>query len=84
MQDTVIVKSPKKSPLFLRTIVLLFAIVCGIYICTVCLRQINTVSKIKAQNIQVIESPFPDSNLVAQLEAQIPTLHYPKPQTFSR
>ncbi|KAH1082255.1 hypothetical protein J1N35_022016 [Gossypium stocksii] len=83
-KDTVNVKSSKKSPVFLRTIVLLFGIVCGIYICTVCLRQINTVSKIKSQNLQVIESPSPDSNILAQLEARIPTLHYPKPQTFSR
>ncbi|XWS33632.1 hypothetical protein CRYUN_Cryun22dG0099500 [Craigia yunnanensis] len=83
-KDTVIIKPPKKSPMFLRTIVLLFAMVCGVYICTICLKQIGTVTKIKFQNIQVIERPSPDSNIIKQLEAQIPTLHYPKPKSFSR
>ncbi|XVF17715.1 hypothetical protein REPUB_Repub10bG0147500 [Reevesia pubescens] len=83
-KDAIIIKPPKKSPLFLRTIVLLFAMVCGVYICTICLKQISTVTKIKFQNIQVIERPSPDTNIVKEIEAQIPTLHYPKPETFSR
>ncbi|XVF61137.1 hypothetical protein PTKIN_Ptkin08bG0105300 [Pterospermum kingtungense] len=83
-KDTVIIKPNKKSPLFLRTIVLLFAMVCGVYICIVCLKQISTVTKIKIQNIQVIDSPLAESSIVTQLEAQIPTLHFPKPETFSR
>ncbi|XVE87148.1 hypothetical protein DITRI_Ditri18aG0093200 [Diplodiscus trichospermus] len=83
-KDTLIIKPPKKSPLFLRTIVLLFAMVCGVYICIICLKQISTVTNIKFQNIQVIERPSPDSIIIRRLEAQIPTLHYPKPETFSR
>ncbi|XVF59444.1 hypothetical protein PTKIN_Ptkin07bG0276400 [Pterospermum kingtungense] len=83
-KDTLIIKAPKKSPFFLRTIVLLFAIVCGVFICTICLKQISTVTKIKFQNIQVIERPSIDSNVIKQLEAQFPTLHYPKPESFSR
>ncbi|XVE82771.1 hypothetical protein DITRI_Ditri16bG0032600 [Diplodiscus trichospermus] len=83
-KDTLIIKHPKKSPFFLRTIVLLFAMVCGVYICTICLRQISTVTKIKFHKVQVIERPSPDSNIVKQSEAQIPTLHYPKPESFSR
>ncbi|XP_022751284.1 uncharacterized protein LOC111299992 [Durio zibethinus] len=83
-KDTLIIKPPKKSLLFLRTIVLLFAMVCGVYICTICLKQISTVTKIKFQNILVSERPSPDSNIIKQLEAQIPTLHYPKPESFSR
>ncbi|KAE8715713.1 P-loop containing nucleoside triphosphate hydrolases superfamily protein isoform 4 [Hibiscus syriacus] len=80
-KDTLIIKPSKKSPLFLRTIVLLFAMVCGVYICTICRKQISTVTKM---NIQVIGRPSPDTNIAAQLEPQIPTLHYPKPETFSR
>ncbi|KAE8693312.1 P-loop containing nucleoside triphosphate hydrolases superfamily protein isoform 4 [Hibiscus syriacus] len=80
-KDTLIIKPSKKSPLFLRTIVLLFAMVCGVYICTICRKQISTVAKM---NIQVIGSPAPDTNIAAQLQPQIPTLHYPKPKTFSR
>ncbi|KAH1113480.1 hypothetical protein J1N35_006858 [Gossypium stocksii] len=81
-KDTLLIKPSKKSPLFLRTIVLLFAMVCGIYICTVCIKQISTT--VTKMNIQVIQSPSPDANIIAQLEPQIPTLHYPKPETFSR
>lgn len=85
MQDTLIIKPNKKSPLFLRTIVLLFAIVCGVCICIVCLKQISTATKIKFQNIPLVESPSPDhSSIITQLEAQIPTLHFPNPETFSR
>ncbi|OMO89218.1 Transposase, MuDR, plant [Corchorus capsularis] len=46
--------------------------------------QISSVTKIKFHNIQVIERPSADSNIVSKLEAQFPTLHYPKPETFSR
>ncbi|XWS45291.1 hypothetical protein CRYUN_Cryun15aG0124100 [Craigia yunnanensis] len=83
-KDNVIIKPPKKSPFFSRTIVLLFAMVCGVYICTICLKQITNVTKIKFQNIQVIERPSPDSNIIKHLKAHIPTLHYPKPESFSR
>ncbi|KAB2094631.1 hypothetical protein ERO13_A02G159300v2 [Gossypium hirsutum] len=81
-KDTLLIKPSKKSPLFLRTIVLLFAMVCGIYICTVCIKQISTT--VTKMNIQVIQSPSPDANIITQLEPRIPTLHYPKPETFSR
>lgn len=84
MQDTLIIKAPKKSPFFLRTIVLLFAMVCGVFICTICLKQISTVTKIRFQNIHVIERSSLDSNIIEQLEAQFPAVHYPKPESFSR
>ncbi|XP_022773954.1 uncharacterized protein LOC111316208 [Durio zibethinus] len=83
-KDTLIIKPSKKSPSFLRSILLLFAMVCGVYICIICLKQISTATKIKFQNIQVIERPSSDGSITTQLEAQIPTLHYPKPETFSR
>jgi hypothetical protein len=62
-------------------IVLVFAMVCGVYICSVCLKQISTHSKIKIQDIQVIERPSPD---VDHENLQISSVHYPNPETFSR
>ncbi|KAA3479660.1 nodulation protein H-like [Gossypium australe] len=75
-QDTLIIKPPKKSPLFQRTIALWFAMLCGVYLYGTCLKHVGTFTMLKFQNIQLIQKP--------SLEAQIPTLHYPKPESFSR
>ncbi|KAI5581741.1 hypothetical protein BDE02_07G038100 [Populus trichocarpa] len=80
-KDTIIIKPAKKTPILLRMIVLVFAMVCGVYICSVCLKQISTHSKIKIQDIQVIERPSPD---VDHENLQISSVHYPNPETFSR
>eukprot|EP00257_Ricinus_communis_P026300 XP_025013714.1 uncharacterized protein LOC8260596 isoform X2 [Ricinus communis] len=80
VQDTVIIKAPKKSPILLRMIVLLIAMVCGVYICSVCLKQISTNSKIKIEDIQVIERPSDNEST----QMQIPIVHYPHPETFNR
>lgn len=81
-QDTIIIKPPKKSPLLLRTIVLIFAMVCGVYICSVCLKQINIQNNnVDIQSIQVNERPHHD-NGVKLLEN--PCRHFPNPKTFSR
>ncbi|XP_021691803.2 uncharacterized protein LOC110673092 isoform X2 [Hevea brasiliensis] len=80
-QDTIIIKPPKKSPILLRMIVLVFAMVCGVYICSICLKQISTHSKIKIEGIQVIERP---SFEIEPKQRQIPTVHFPHPETFNR
>ncbi|KDP31909.1 hypothetical protein JCGZ_12370 [Jatropha curcas] len=80
-KDTIIIKAPKKSPIFLRMIVLIFAMVCGVYICSICLKQISTHNKIKIEDIQVIEKPSSDNE---SKQMQIPILHFPHPETFSR
>ncbi|POO02777.1 Sulfotransferase domain containing protein [Trema orientale] len=80
-QDAIIIKTPKKSPLLLRMIVLVFAMVCGVYICSICLKQISVQTKIKYQTIQVIERPCLD-NGIRLLEN--PSGHYPIPKTFNR
>ncbi|GLU13584.1 hypothetical protein SLE2022_302110 [Rubroshorea leprosula] len=82
-KDTVIIKPPKKSPLFLRTVVVLFAMVCGVCICLICLRQIGSITVIKFQDIQITEKSSQDSH-IGEPERQIPHLHYPIPKTFSR
>lgn len=80
-QDTIIIKPPKKSPILLRMIVLGFAMVCGVYICSVCLKQISTHTKIKIEDIQVIERPSFD---IEPRRMQVPVVHFPHPETFNR
>ncbi|XP_058010486.1 uncharacterized protein LOC110651802 isoform X2 [Hevea brasiliensis] len=80
-KDTIIIKPPKKSPILLRMVVLVFAMVCGVFICSICLKQISTRSKIKIEDIQVIERPFSD---IQPKKMQIPIVHLPHPETFSR
>ncbi|KAL5754894.1 hypothetical protein ACOSP7_023114 [Xanthoceras sorbifolium] len=91
-KDTLIVKPPKKSPMFLRMIVLLFAMVCGVFICSIRLKQISNPTRIRVQSIRVIQIPSIDYG-IKQIEiprdngtqqSEIPLVHYPKPQTFSR
>lgn len=80
-KDTIIIKPPKKSPVFLRMIVLIVAMVCSVFICSICLKQINTHTKSKFVNFKVIVRPCHD---YAVDHSQIPFLHYPKPRTFCR
>ncbi|KAE8672614.1 P-loop containing nucleoside triphosphate hydrolases superfamily protein isoform 4 [Hibiscus syriacus] len=54
----------------------------AVYICL--FHKLSTVTEVQFQNIQVLENPTPDSNIIEQVKAQILTLHYPKPETFSR
>ncbi|KAL9394135.1 hypothetical protein Peur_013420 [Populus x canadensis] len=80
-QDTIVIKPAKKTPILLRMIVLMFAMVCGVYICSVCLKQTSIHSKIKFQDIQVVERLSPDDD---HGNLQISSVHYPNPETFSR
>ncbi|XP_044488922.1 uncharacterized protein LOC123213531 [Mangifera indica] len=80
-KDAFILKSPKKSPLVLRVIVLMFVMVCGVYICSICVKQISTGSNTELLSIQVIDRPCPVPNIEPW---EIPYVHYPKPKTFSR
>lgn len=72
---------PKKSPLVLRMIVLVFAMVCGVYICSICLKQVSTRNKTGYLDLEVIERPCPEPSI--ELE-EVPYVHYPKPETYSR
>ncbi|XVE66870.1 hypothetical protein DITRI_Ditri08aG0114800 [Diplodiscus trichospermus] len=80
-KDSFILKSPKKSPLVLRMVVLLFVMVCGVYIFLICLRQISTSSTPDFFNIGVIQKPCPEPNIEPW---EIPYVHYPNPKTYSR
>ena len=78
-QDTLILKPPKKSPLLLRMAVLMFAMVCSVYICSICVKQLNTHTKARFLRVQIAECP----ELSIRLK-KLPPEHYPKPKTFSR
>lgn len=80
-KDALIIKHPKKSPALLRTIVLVFVMLCGVYICSICLRQTNIHIKRKVLNIEVLERPCHSRDID---RSQIPYLHYPNPKTFNR
>ncbi|KAE8719364.1 polyadenylate-binding protein RBP47B-like [Hibiscus syriacus] len=54
-KDSFALKLPKKSPLVLRMVVL-FVMVCGVYICSICLKQISTNCTSEFLNIGVIQS----------------------------
>ncbi|CAA7019416.1 unnamed protein product [Microthlaspi erraticum] len=76
--EAIVIKAPKKSPLFLRMMVLVFAMVCGLYICSVCLKQFGNVN---FQSSQLVQTPFVNSHSSLHVVTRI---HYPKPQTFNR
>ncbi|CAI0558242.1 unnamed protein product [Linum tenue] len=84
--DSLVIKAPKKSPLLPRLVVLAFAMVCGVYICFICLKQINT-----NNGGSTTSNKFLDVKVVHQLcnssgieQWEIPLVHYPNPVTFSR
>ncbi|KAL5558588.1 hypothetical protein UlMin_034799 [Ulmus minor] len=83
-EDTLVIKAPKKSPLILRMVVLLFSMVCGVYICTICLKQINPQTKSKFINIKVVDHDQSCRASVDVEPSELPYVHYPTPQTFCR
>ncbi|KAL3833354.1 hypothetical protein ACJIZ3_008090 [Penstemon smallii] len=80
-KGTLIIKPPKKSPASLRMLVLVFAMVCGVYICSVCLKQTNLRNSTKYLNVEVNQIYCQDKNID---KSQTPFLHFPKPTTFTR
>lgn len=80
VKDGLVNKPPKKSRLWLRMVVLIIAMVCGLYVCTVCLRQINAQTKAQIFSVQVMKSC--EVPRVDPLEKQL--IHFPKPKTFKR
>ncbi|KAL2344842.1 hypothetical protein Fmac_006127 [Flemingia macrophylla] len=80
-KDVLLVKGLKSSTFVWRLVVLTFAMVCGVYICSICLKQIGTSSKIGFLDINVIQKPCPEPNIEPW---EIPYVHYPNPKTYSR
>ncbi|KAJ1397417.1 Sulfotransferase domain [Sesbania bispinosa] len=77
------IKPSKKFPLTLRLVVLVIAVLCGIYICSICLEQkgIHTNAKLLDEH-GVFKKPCSLPSNVEQWE--VPYLHYPQPETYNR
>ncbi|KAL2573917.1 hypothetical protein AAZV13_17G158600 [Glycine max] len=83
INDILVIKPQKKSPLLLRMSVLIFSMVCGVFICSVCLKQISTHARTMLMELQ-IEKPSRSSSSRLNLKNDVPLLHYPKPVSFNR
>ncbi|KAL8540341.1 hypothetical protein ACS0TY_001810 [Phlomoides rotata] len=79
-KDSLVLKPSKKSPLVLRMVVVIFAMVCGIYICSLCLRQFGGLST-GSMSIQIVNR---SCELTDIEPSERPYVHFPKPKTFSR
>ncbi|GMN40057.1 hypothetical protein TIFTF001_009287 [Ficus carica] len=70
-------------------VVLFFAMVCGVYICSICLKQMSPNTKTKFLNLKVVNDhkmscpPSGINNILEHSELP-PYFHYPRPQTFTR
>ncbi|KAG6666277.1 uncharacterized protein LOC122305765 [Carya illinoinensis] len=80
-KDTFVLKPPKRSPFLSRMVILVFAMVFGVYIYSICLKGISTHTKTKFRNLQVIERPCHDNGIEL---SEIHYTHFPKPETYSR
>ncbi|KAM3204631.1 putative protein isoform X1 [Capsicum annuum] len=80
-KDSFIIKPPKISPMMLRMVVLIFAMVCGVYICSIGLKQIGVSSTGRIVSVHLVEKPC-EATDIEPLER--PYVHFPKPTTFSR
>jgi len=81
MQDMLIVKPQKRSPLVSKMIVLLLIMICGVYICSVCLKQEGININPSLVKILQVEKPRSDPNISI---SEIPLVHYPEPTTYKR
>lgn len=55
--------------------------ICGIYICSVCIKQTRMQSTPRMLKFEIIKPPCKNSSVSHQ---EIPYLHYPSPVTYSR
>lgn len=74
-------KTPKKSPLALRMVVFAMTMICGIFICSMCMKQLGSDSWSRIVKIEVVEQPC-NKSVVPPSEVQF--VHYPQPITYSR
>lgn len=81
LQGSLIIRPSKKKPLVLRMVVLVFAMASGIYICSICLRQMGWQSSGRSVSIRVVERPCETTDIEPW---EKPYVHFPKPKTFSR
>ncbi|KAJ0975962.1 hypothetical protein J5N97_017927 [Dioscorea zingiberensis] len=81
-KDALTFKYPKKSPLSMRVIVLSVVMICSVYICSVCLKQIGTQSNLRLMKvINHVEKPCHDPAIQG---SEFPSVHYPEPTSYTR
>jgi hypothetical protein len=80
-QDILDIKSPKKSPMLLRSAVFIFSMISVVFIFRVCIKQINTEARSRFMESNVIDNLTPGR----LKQTHIPNiLHYPEPLSFNR
>ncbi|VFQ70374.1 unnamed protein product [Cuscuta campestris] len=80
-KGTLIIKPPKKSPAIFRVVLVVLAMVCGVFIFSAYLNQSCTDRENNVLNLEAINRHCVHLDID---RSQIPYLHYPKPKTFSR
>lgn len=81
LQDAFDLKPPKKSPIALRTVVFAMTMLCGISICSMCMKQLGSDGWSRVVKIEVVEQPC-NKSIAPLSEAQF--VRYPQPITYSR
>ena len=81
LQNAFDLKSLKKSPLPLRMVVFAMTMLCGISICSMCMKQLGSDGLSRIVKIEVGEQPC-NKSTVPPSEVQF--VHYPQPITYSR
>ncbi|XP_062211461.1 uncharacterized protein LOC133912635 [Phragmites australis] len=80
-KNTFDLKAPKKSPLALRMVVFAMTMLCGIFICSICMKQLGSDSWSRIVKIEVTEQQCINFTVPP---SEVQFVHYPQPVTYSR
>ncbi|KAJ0750249.1 hypothetical protein HanLR1_Chr05g0179691 [Helianthus annuus] len=80
-QDMLIIGPPVKKSLVLRISLVAFVMVCGVFMCSIGLKQISNFTKAGFIDAKVVEQHC-EVPVVEKWERSY--VHFPKPTTFSR
>ncbi|ONK73482.1 uncharacterized protein A4U43_C04F32030 [Asparagus officinalis] len=80
-KDALIIKPQKKNPLVSAMIVLSLLMVCGLYICSICLKQKGFIINPYSMKIRQVQEQCPNPNIP---QSEVPYVHYPEPTTYKR
>ncbi|KAL8160360.1 hypothetical protein V2J09_001897, partial [Rumex salicifolius] len=75
------IKADFAKPLMSRMVLIVFAMICGLYICSICLKQFSMINTSSYSNVQVSDRPC-QKPIIEPSDA--PYVHYPKPNSYSR
>ncbi|KAL3655265.1 hypothetical protein CASFOL_001051 [Castilleja foliolosa] len=83
-QDAVAKVSSKRSPLILRMVVLFFSMLCGLYIFSIYIKQTDAFRQINPMKLKAIDRRNRVCRDTRIDDQDLPYVHFPIPQTFSR